>query len=59
VAELEQENARLRQMYLKLSLEHSALQEMVIEVAMRHRSAARRQNAAAGSATPAPGPNSK
>lgn len=35
LAELEQENSRLRQMYLRLSLEHSALQEVVIAVAMR------------------------
>ena len=35
MAQLEQENLRLRQMYLKLSLEHSALQEMVLAVAMR------------------------
>jgi cell division protein FtsB len=33
MAQLEQENTRLRQMYLKLSMEHSALQEMVLALA--------------------------
>jgi hypothetical protein len=39
MALLEQENTRLRQMYLKLSMEHSALQEMVLAMAMRQEAA--------------------
>ncbi len=35
--ELEAENASLRNMYLKLSLEHNALQEAVRAVTARHR----------------------
>ncbi|HMA90462.1 MAG TPA: transposase [Burkholderiales bacterium] len=35
--ELEAENASLRNMYLKLSLEHNALQEAVRAVTTRHR----------------------
>jgi putative transposase len=39
--ELEAENASLRSMYLKLSLEHNALQEAVRAVTERHRAQVR------------------
>lgn len=54
IAQLEQENTRLRQMYLKLSLEHSALQEMVLAVAVRQGSTTGPKEAPARPGSPSP-----
>lgn len=47
--ELEVENASLRNMYLKLSLEHNALQEAVRAISLRRRSPARGDASEVGS----------